>query len=103
VIRGKVIALTLFAGLVSASSCLAAEPDLLQITGMVVSVDWQAPEQLPPRFRNHCTAENFTGRPYCSDHCGSDYQFYYCTKTSFGCCRLGRGYCDWDGLLRCTP
>jgi hypothetical protein len=69
----------------------------------VVRVDWQTPEQLPPRFRDHCTAENFTGRPYCSGHCGIDYQFYYCTPAAFGCCRLGHGYCDWDGVLRCHP
>src|SRR5476649_607717 len=25
------------------------------------------PSFLPPRFHNHCTVENFTGRPYCSE------------------------------------
>ena len=40
---------------------------------------------------------------YCSDHCGSDYQFYFCSRESFGCCRVGFGYCDWNGLLRCHP
>ena len=49
--------------------------------------DWQTPDQLPPAFRNHCTFENFTQRPYCS----------------FGCCHLGHGYCDWNGVLRCHP
>jgi hypothetical protein len=29
--------------------------------------------------------------PCCSDHCGSDYQFYYCSEASFGCCRIGGG------------
>jgi hypothetical protein len=72
-------------------------------TAVVMQVDWQAPLQLPPRFRNHCAVETFTGRPYCSDHCGGDYQFYYCSQTSFGCCHLGHGYCAWNGLLRCTP
>jgi hypothetical protein len=62
--------------------------------------DWQYPWQLPPRFRNHCAYEYFTARPYCSNHCGSDYQFYYCSELSFGCCHLGRGYCDWNGLFR---
>jgi hypothetical protein len=65
--------------------------------------DWQTPEQLPPAFRNHCTFENFTNRPYCSNHCGIDYQFYFCSPASFGCCHLGHGYCDWNGVLRCHP
>jgi hypothetical protein len=65
--------------------------------------DWQVPRALPPRFRNHCAYDRFSGRPYCSDHCGFEYQFYYCSHRSFGCCRLGFGYCDWNGLLRCHP
>jgi hypothetical protein len=65
--------------------------------------DWQTPEQLPPAFRNHCTFENFTNRPYCSNHCGIDYQFFFCSPASFGCCHLGHGYCDWNGILRCHP
>jgi hypothetical protein len=69
--------------------------------GPIVRVDWQYPWQLPPRFRNHCRYEYFAARPYCSDHCGSDYKFYYCSEVSFGCCHLGRGYCDPSGLLRC--
>jgi hypothetical protein len=85
---------------VSAGEATAAAPvpasDLIRI-------DWQVPEQLPPPFRNHCTFENFTGRPYCSNHCGADYQFYYCSSASFGCCHLGHGYCDWHGVLRCHP
>jgi hypothetical protein len=69
----------------------------------LIRVDWQDPQSLPPRFRNHCTYENFTGRPYCSNHCGADYQFYFCSLDSFGCCHLGHGYCDFNGLLRCHP
>jgi hypothetical protein len=69
----------------------------------IVRVDWQTPLQLPRRFRNHCAVENFTGRPYCSNHCGNDYQFYYCSQVSFGCCHIGRGYCQRGELLRCTP
>jgi len=68
---------------------------------LIVRVDWQYPWQLPPRFRNHCRYDLFTARPYCSDHCGADYQFYYCSEASFGCCHLGRGFCDPSGLLRC--
>jgi hypothetical protein len=71
--------------------------------GMIVRVDWQYPWQLPPHFRNHCAYEYFTARPFCSNHCGGDYQFFYCSAASFGCCHLGRGYCDWSGLLRCHP
>ena len=61
----------------------------------IVRIDWQYPWQLPPQFRNHCAFEVFTARPYCSNHCGSDYQFLYCSKASFGCCHVGRGY--WRG------
>jgi hypothetical protein len=85
----KVIALSVLACVVSASAASA--------------FDWQTPEQLPPVFRNHCTFENFTNRPYCSNHCGIDYQFYFCSPASFGCCHLGHGYCDWNGVLRCHP
>jgi hypothetical protein len=99
----KTIVLAFLACAASVTACPAAVSSLAPASGLIVRVDWQEPAQLPPRFRNHCTAENFTGRPYCSDHCGRDYQFYYCTPASFGCCRLGFGYCDWDGLLRCHP
>jgi hypothetical protein len=103
----KTLALALAACMASASLCAAHEvnvsPAHLPDHGLLVQVDWQEPAQLPPRFRNHCAVENFTGRPYCSDHCGIDDQFYYCSTMSFGCCRLGHGYCDWDGLLRCHP
>jgi hypothetical protein len=91
-------------GLVALASAGPAGAVILAAAdGAVIRVDWQGPEQLPPRFRNHCTFENFTSRPYCSDHCGVDYQFYYCSPASFGCCHLGHGYCDWNGVLRCHP
>ncbi len=69
----------------------------------LIQADWQEPQSLPPRFRNHCATDSFSHRPYCSNHCGFDYQFYYCSRESFGCCRIGFGYCDWNGLLRCHP
>jgi hypothetical protein len=69
----------------------------------IIQVDWQGPLSLPPRLRNHCATDVFSGRPYCSDHCGFQYQVYYCSPQSFGCCRVGFGYCDWNGLLRCHP
>jgi hypothetical protein len=88
--------------------CVMGTPDcfagfLVPPNRFMLRVDWQEPAFLPPRFRNHCTFENFFGRPYCSDHCGVDYQIYYCSGASFGCCHLGRGYCDFHGSLRCHP
>jgi len=69
----------------------------------IVRVDWQDPQALPPQFRNHCGVGGWFGRPYCADHCGPGYQFYYCTPASFGCCSVGFGYCDHRGHLRCHP
>jgi hypothetical protein len=81
-------------------------PRAADANGLIVVVDWQSPQTLPRRFRNHCSYDGYGGyggRSYCSDHCGSDYQFYYCSHASFGCCRVGSGYCDWSGFLRCHP
>jgi hypothetical protein len=69
----------------------------------VIAVDWQGPLSLPPRFRNHCHYDANHGAWYCADHCGIDDQFYFCSPASFGCCRIGYGYCDWKGRLRCAP
>jgi len=55
---------------------------------------------LPRRFQNHCGF--YRGHFYCADHCGADYQLYYCTPVAFGCCHIGHGYCGGDGSLRCT-
>jgi hypothetical protein len=98
----KTLALVLVTCIGWHSASLAGVPESVA-SGLVIRVDWQVPESLPPRFRNHCAYENFTGRPYCSDHCGVDYQFYYCSEASFGCCHLGHGYCDFNGLVRCHP
>lgn len=68
-----------------------------------VAADWQGPRSLPPRFRNHCRYDPIHGRWYCANHCGPDYQFYFCSPESFGCCHPGYGYCDWKGRLRCAP
>jgi hypothetical protein len=95
----KALALVLLLGTIHP----AAAYDGSRSAAPLVRVDWQGPLQLPRRFRNHCSVENFTGRPYCSDHCGGDYQFYFCSQASFGCCHLGRGYCDINGLVRCHP
>jgi hypothetical protein len=80
-----------------------AERYNLSVAGPLIAADWQDPQALPPRFRNHCRYDPMRGRWYCSNHCGADYQFYFCSRASFGCCRLGRGYCDWRGHLRCAP
>jgi hypothetical protein len=61
----KAPVVAILAGAVFASPGEAAR--LAPASGLVVRVDWQVPEQLPPLFRNHCTYENFSGRPYCSN------------------------------------
>jgi hypothetical protein len=81
----------------------SAQPHDSSAAGPLIAVDWQDPQALPLRFRNHCRYDPVRGRWYCSNHCGIDYQFYFCSQASFGCCRLRRGYCDWRGHLRCAP
>jgi hypothetical protein len=100
---GLALAFSVFACLATTSVSFAAPPMAPLPRIAVIQADWQGPLSLPRRFRNHCGIDTFSGRPYCSDHCGFDYQFYYCSPPSFGCCRVGFGYCDWNGLLRCHP
>lgn len=92
---------TLLAELVS-PRVVAGELNYSPIRPPLIASDWQPPSALPRAFRNHCHFDG-EGRFYCSNHCGLDYQFYYCTPASFGCCRPGFGYCDWKGHLRCAP
>jgi hypothetical protein len=99
----KTFALTLLTCMAFASACPAKPAIGPRLGAALIQVDWQDPPSLPRRFRNHCGYDAFSGRPYCSDHCGFNYQFYYCSRESFGCCRVGFGYCDWSGLLRCHP
>ena len=99
----KAFVLLLLTGVVAAVPCRAAPAVDMAASAPLVRVDWQGPESLPPRFRNHCYYDAVSGRPYCSDHCGFDYQVYACSRHSFGCCRVGFGYCDWNGWLRCHP
>ena len=100
---GLALALAALGG-VAATSTGAAAPPLAPLPRMaVIQADWQGPLSLPRRFRNHCAIDSLSGRPYCSDHCGFEYQFFYCSPRSFGCCRVSFGYCDWSGLLRCHP
>src|SRR6516165_3678290 len=84
-----------------ASACLA-ETTTSPANWLLVHVAWQDPRVLPRQFRNQCYCD-VHGRYYCSNHCGADYEFYYCSRTSFGCCHVGKGYCDRDGFLRCRP
>jgi hypothetical protein len=100
---GLALAFASFAYLAATSSGNAVPPIVSPHRSAVMPADWQWPQSLPRRFRNHCAIDTISGRPYCSDHCGFDYQFYFCSPTSFGCCRIGYGYCDWSGLLRCHP
>ncbi len=101
----KMVVLGILTVLASASIGRAGEglrPEM-DANRLIVEADWQGPQSLPRRFRNHCSYDTFSGRSYCSDYCGFDYQFYYCSPLSFGCCHLRFGYCDWSGLLRCHP
>lgn len=100
---GAVLALVIaaFTGVPSSSPAVAGALDFTPVP--MLQADWQDPATLPPRFHNHCSYDPWRGRYYCSNHCGIDYQFYYCSPASFGCCHPGRGYCGWDGELRCAP
>jgi len=99
----KLVAAAVFAVLVPALLSPAYAWVSLRPPHAIVKEDWQSPEFLPRRFRNHCAFDAARGRFYCANHCAFDYQFYYCSRESFGCCRVGFGYCDWRGLLRCAP
>jgi hypothetical protein len=55
---------------------------------------------LPPQYQNHCGTAD--GHYVCADSCGTDYQVYYCSNKGTGCCRVGLGYCDGGGNLRCA-
>lgn len=101
--RGLLALFVVACSLLAPSLCAAVPMTGPLLAPSVVEADWQGPLSLPPRFRNHCVIDFFSGRPYCSNHCGIDYQFYYCTARSFGCCRIGFGYCDGYGRLRCHP
>jgi hypothetical protein len=81
----------------------AGEPSHSLVDGSSADVPWQQAWVQPWRLRSYCSFDVTQGRCYCPDHCGSDYEFYYCSQKSFGCCHIGGGYCNWDGLLRCRP
>ncbi len=97
------LALALLAATAWSSLSHAGELNYSPVGKPLIAADWQGPWSLPPRFRNHCSDDVDHGRLYCSNHCGPDYQFYFCSPASFGCCHPGYGYCDWKGALRCAP
>lgn len=99
----KTLALIALIGIAAALASPAGAWVRPLIKSPFIEVDWQDPQSLPRRFRNHCHFDVNHGRAYCSDHCGADYQFYFCSRASFGCCRPNFGYCDWKGYLRCAP
>jgi hypothetical protein len=99
----KTFAVAVLACIAWTSVCSAGEPIYSPGDELLLPAGWQEPQFLPRRFRNHCRFDVTHGRYYCSDHCGANYQFHYCSRMSFGCCHIGVGYCDWDGLLRCRP
>jgi hypothetical protein len=103
IIAASAFVLTLLAVGAWPSASPASASNYSPVGALVITVDWQGPWSLPPRFRNHCSYDVTHGGWYCADHCGSDYQLYFCSLASFGCCRIGYGYCDWKGHLRCAP
>jgi len=99
----KTLALALLVSFAAISAAPAVPMAPVPAGLPLIRVDRQEPRSLPPRLRDHCAYDSLSGRAYCSDHCGFQYQVYYCSPRSFGCCRVSFGYCDWNGLLRCHP
>jgi len=87
----------------TAATCMASERGERNYSPAVVqfSSGWAAMPLLPRRYQNHCGYYN--GHFTCADHCGVDYQIYYCSDAATGCCHVGQGYCDPAGRLRCSP
>jgi hypothetical protein len=99
--KALVLGAALFGAMVA--TCVAADqrferrysPAIEQFT-----YNWTAMPLLPRRHQNHCGW--YEGHWICADHCGLDYQVYYCSREATGCCHIGRGYCDAAGNLRCS-
>jgi hypothetical protein len=102
-IYGVAIAAVATAGLATAGAAAdrrvepQATPAVAQFSYSPVAM----PPLLPRRHRNHCIF--YEGHYVCADHCGTDYQVYYCPNHATGCCHVGLGYCDAAGRLRCAP
>jgi hypothetical protein len=97
----KTVLLAVVALFLCLSCCHAGEVVLSPRDGVWTLFDRHGAEYLPPKFRNHCGFHN--GRFYCAHHCGPTYEFFYCSRISYGCCHIGDGYCDYRGFLACRP
>ena len=86
-----------------ATSAASQERAMLRYSPAIeqFSYSWVALPLLPRRHQNHCGYHD--GHFICADHCGTDFQVYYCSRTATGCCHIGLGYCDSAGKLRCSP
>jgi len=87
-----------------ATTCEASEQAIRRSHSSAIeqfSYSWAALPLLPRRYQNHCGGRD--SHYICADHCGVDYQVYYCSNTATGCCHIGEGYCDRTGKLRCMP
>ena len=74
----KNTSIALLACVAWAFACAAAQAADPSVDRPVILADWQGPLSLPPHFRNHCSYDRFSHRYLCANHCGIDYQFYYC-------------------------
>lgn len=90
------------AGLVCAPAAFASPPKAPPSASPAIFMGLQDGSSLPARFRNHCRTDAL-GFTRCTNHCGSNHHFYYCSDRAFGCCPFASGYCDWRGALRCGP
>jgi hypothetical protein len=99
--KALVAGAALFAAI--ATTCAAAERAERRYSSAIeqFTYGWGAMPLLPRQHQNHCGS--YQGHYVCADHCGVDYQIYYCSRTATGCCHLGEGYCDSSGKLRCMP
>ena len=90
------------------STCLGSELLVTPVPATPVAPDgivqfshsWSPLPLLPRRFQNHCGF--FHDSYVCANHCGPNYQVYYCSEQSFGCCHIGQGYCN-NGYVQCAP
>ena len=64
----------------------AATPVTRELTWLAIeqfTYSGVAMPPLPRRYQNHCGF--YYGHFICLDHCGGDYQVYYCSRGSSGC------------------
>ncbi len=58
----KTLVFALLTGVAWGQACAAATPEIVPASGPAILADWQYPESLPPRYRNHCSTEYLTNR-----------------------------------------